>query len=107
MVDGGSWDLQRAKEEMARLTAPGLLGFYTHLEATEVFALPAGETAALNVFSIFVADERRKGGAEEPRYLCPQIYLRSLKRWTFGIKRYVKPLDELFSQFDRLGEPGE
>jgi hypothetical protein len=33
-----NWDSQQAKREMSRLIAPGLIGFYTHFEATEIFA---------------------------------------------------------------------
>ena len=97
---GRNWDAARAQQEMARLTAPGVLGFHTHFEATEVFAVSSGRV--LNIFSIFVAEERLQGTSEKPQCLGPRIKLRSLKDWTFGIKRYVKPIEELLPSFDSL-----
>ncbi len=35
--------------DLARLIAPGILGFYTHVEATEVFATQDGRSDAINV----------------------------------------------------------
>lgn len=98
---GHSWNPQRAAEELARLTVPGVLGFATHFEATEVFATVAGQSLPLNIFSIFVAEERLHEGSEPPQYLTPQpIRLKSLDGWSFGIKRYLKPLAELLPHFD-------
>lgn len=97
---GHSWNPQRAAEELARLTAPGVLGFATHFEATEVFAMVSGQSLPLNVFSIFVAEERLHEGTEAPQYLTPKpIRLKSLDGWSFGIKRYLKPLAELLPHF--------
>jgi hypothetical protein len=97
-----NWDSRRARQEIARLTAPGVLGFYTHFEATEVFATQ-GQSAPLNVFSILVAEERLSDAAEEPRLLNPtRIKIRSLPDWNFGIKRYVKPIRDLVPLFDAL-----
>jgi hypothetical protein len=102
-VANNSLDSQRAGQEIARLTDPGVLGFYTHFEATEVFAIPAGQSVPINVFSILVAEERPQATAKEPDYLNPQrIKLKSVKDWTFGIKRYVKPITELVPAFDNL-----
>jgi hypothetical protein len=87
---------------MARLTVPGVLGFYTHFEATEVFATQ-GQGAPLNVFSILVAEERASDAVEQSRLLNPnRIKIKSLPDWNFGIKRYVKPIEELASLFDML-----
>jgi hypothetical protein len=47
-----NWDSEIARKEMRRLTQPNVLGFYTHFEATEVFASPAGQQGPINVFSI-------------------------------------------------------
>ncbi len=68
-----------------------------------MFAIPAGQSAPINVFSILVAEERVPAAAQGPDYLNPQrIKLKSLKDWIFGIKRYVKPITELVSAFDNL-----
>ena len=98
-----NWDSQRARQEMARLTTTNVLGFYTHVEATTVFAFPPGQTIPLNVFSILVAEERFVDVAAEPQYLnLERIRLKSLKDWFFGVRRYVIPISELGPVFDRL-----
>jgi hypothetical protein len=100
-----NWDSEIAKKEMTRLTQPNVLGFYTHFEATVVFAFPPGQQEPINVFSFIVAEERLPTASEEPHYLNPErIVLRSLRDWTFGIKRYVKPIADLMPAFDVLCE---
>jgi hypothetical protein len=100
-----NWDSEIARREMTRLTAPNVLGFYTHFEATVVFAFPPGQREPVNVFSFLVAEERLPTASEEPHYLNPdRIVLRSLKGWTFGIQRYVRPIAELVPAFDVLCE---
>jgi hypothetical protein len=98
-----NWDSEIARKEMTRLTQPGVLGFYTHFEATELFAFPPGQREPINVFSLLVAEERLPAASEEPHYLNPErIVLRSLRDWTFGIQRYVRPIAELVPAFDVL-----
>jgi len=100
-----NWDSEIARKEMTRLTEPNVLGFYTHFEATEVFAFPPGQREPVNVFLLLVAEERLPTAFEEPHYLNPErIVLRSLKGWTFGIQRYVRPIAELVPAFDILCE---
>lgn len=101
---GPNWNSQRSAEELTRLLAPGVLGFFTHFEATEVFASAPGQPTALNVFSIFVAEERLVEGSTEPEYLTSKpIRLKSLDGWSFGIKRYLKPVAELAPLFRNIG----
>jgi hypothetical protein len=100
-----NWDSEIARKELTRLTQPSVLGFYTHFEATEVFASPPGQQGPVNVFSIFVAEERLPTASEEPHCLNPKrIALKSLKGWTFGIQRYLRPISELVTAFDVLCE---
>ena len=101
-----SWNSEIARQEMARLLAPGVLGFYTHFEATVVFGSPPGQHDPVNVFSIFVAEERLPDAAEEPHYLNGprRIVLKSLNGWSFGVQRYLKPIAELGLAFDVLCE---
>jgi len=102
-----NWDVQKARQEMARLTAPGALGFYTHFEATEVFATQS-QGAPFNVFTILVAEERLPSASEEPRLLNPKrIKVKSLPDWNFGIMRYLRPIAELVPQFDILSDAKE
>ncbi len=99
-----NWDSEIARMELTRLTQPNVLGFYSHFEATEVFAFPLGQQEPINVFSLMVAEERLLNASEEPHYLNRErrIELRSLKGWKFGIQRYVKPIAELVPAFDVL-----
>jgi hypothetical protein len=100
-----NWDSEIARKEMARLLAPNVLGFYTHYEATAVFAFPPGQREPINVFLFLVAEERLPAASEEPHYLNPdRIVITSLKDWTFGIQRYVMPIAELVPAFDVLCE---
>jgi len=100
-----NWDSEIARKEMTRLTHPGVLGFYTYFEATVLFAFPPGQQEPINVFSLLVAEERLPAASEEPHYLNPErIVLRSLRDWTFGIQRYVKPIADLMPAFDVLCE---
>jgi hypothetical protein len=100
-----NWNSEIARKEMTRLTQPGVLGFYTHFEATVLFAFPPSQREPINVFSLLVAEERLPAASEEPHYLNPErIVLRSLRDWTFGIQRYVRPIAELVPSFDVLCE---
>lgn len=100
-----NWDSEIARKELTRLTQPGVLGFYTHFEATVLFAFPPGQREPINVFSLLVAEERLPAASEEPHYLNPErIVLRSLRDWTFGIQRYVKPIADLMPAFVVLCE---
>jgi hypothetical protein len=94
-----------ANAELAHLTALGVLGFYTHFEVTEVFAYRKGE-APLNILSVLVAEERI-GNAEPPKLLGDRVRLKSLKDWTFGIQRSLRPIAELEPMFRAFCESGE
>ncbi len=107
MVDR-RWNSSLARAEAARLIAPGVLGFYTQIEATEVFATPDGQSSAVNVFSILVAEDRLGAATQAPRYLNPsRIKLRTLRGWTFGVTRYTFPITDLAEVLERLCEAGE
>lgn len=102
-----NWDSQQARNELSRLIAPGVLGLYTHFEATVVFA-QQGQGAPFNVFLILVAEERLPEASEEPRLINPKrIKVKSLPDWNFGIQRYVKPIAELGPLFDTLCDTKE
>lgn len=105
MADDPS-EFDRARAEMNRLLTTGLVGFHTHLEATEIFAVRDGTRSARNVFSIYVAEEHQTPTAQAPAYLGPRIRLKSLTGWMFGIRRYVRPLNELDQAIANLGGGG-
>ncbi|HWK44968.1 MAG TPA: VPA1262 family N-terminal domain-containing protein [Stellaceae bacterium] len=91
--------------ELERLIAPNVLGFYTHVEGTEIFAIRDGEKSAINVFTILVAEERPNDGSQAPERLNPKpIKIKSLKGWTFGMRRYRQPIGELIAALTTLQE---
>ncbi len=82
--------------DLERLIAPGVLGFYTHVEATEIFAVPEGQKSTVNVFTILVTEKREAASTEKSRHLnAKRIRIKSLKGWYFGIERYVRPISDL------------
>lgn len=95
------------KAQLAKLTAAGVLGFHTHFEVIEVFGEQKGKPPA-NVFSILVAEERASTPDGAPKFLNPKrIKLKSLRGWTFGIKRSVKALSEIEQAFEHYHATGE
>jgi hypothetical protein len=88
-------ELNRARAEVARLTIPGVLGFYTHFEVTEIFAFRDDERIPFNVFSILVSEEHEGVAEQKPFYLGERIRLKSLKGWMFGIQRCLRPTFEI------------
>lgn len=96
-----TWNAEIARQEMARLLTPGVLGFYTHVEVTEIFATPPGRTTPINVFTILVAEERAGDATAAPHYVTPKpLRVPLLKGWTFGIERTVRPIGDLVLLFD-------
>jgi len=90
-------DLKFVKDEIARLTKDGVLGSYTHFEATEVIAFRERGTPPLNVFSLFVAEDRGEISNIDPEFLGPRITLKKVKGWTFGVCRYLRPVSEILN----------
>ena len=100
-------DFERIKGETARLTAPDVLGFYTHFEVTEIFVVRNDERVPYNVFSILVAEERPEAVVDAPRYLGDRIRIKSLKGWTFGIKQCLRPISALEHVFEHFRETND
>lgn len=100
-----SWDNLRACQELERLIQPGVVGFYTHVEVTEIFAVPGKGQVPLNVLSILSLEERFSAAAEPPRLLnIDRIRLRQFPEWAFGIQRYTRPLGDLVPALKAYGE---
>ncbi|MCA8408045.1 hypothetical protein LGN09_24370 [Burkholderia cenocepacia] len=82
--------------ELTQLLSPGVLGFYTHVECTELFANRRDHDGAFNVLTVLVAEERSNIEAPRARFLTPKpIRIKSLKDWSFGIRRYTLPIATL------------
>ena len=100
-----SWE--RLREKVGRLTRPGLIAEYDHIEVNEVIATPkGGET--LNVLTIAVFGERCKkvGNAEPTDMLTGRITVEGFKDWSFGVARTIRPaavLDEVAKSFAETG----
>lgn len=106
-MSGRDADFNRTKAEIARLTTPDVLGFYSHFEVTEIFAIRDGERTPLNVFSILIAEERVGAAVDKPVYLGQRIRLKSLKGWAFGIQQCIRPISELEQAFEHFRQTGE
>lgn len=92
-------------QELITLLKPGVLGFYTHIECTEIFANKIGHKEVFNVFTIVVAEERPDAEMSSPYYLTTKpIRIKSLKNWSFGIRRYILSLDNLMPALIDLEE---
>ena len=93
---------------LASLLAPGVIGTYTHFEATEVFAAKDGLKQVFNVFTLLVA-ENRQGQTLQPKQLLnpDRIKLKSLPGWTFGVARYIRPIEDLLSSLAIMVETCE
>jgi hypothetical protein len=100
-------DFERTQTDVARLTAPDVLGFYTFFEATEIFVVHDSDRVPHNVFSLLVAEERTETAIGQPRYLGSRIRLKSLEGLAFGIKQCVRPIGELSTIFERFRETKE
>lgn len=90
--------------ELARLLSPGLLGFPTYFEATEIVAFE-GRSPPINVFSIFVAEDRNGCTPVAAEFLNKAqgpLRLPSLKGWTFGVVRYLVTVADLLQHLERL-----
>ena len=100
-------DPSRIWAEVHRLAAPGVIGFHTHFEVTEVFAVFEKKGPAHNVLSLLVAEERAESDSETQRYIGNQINLRSFKGAMFGIKRSSIAIVSLENAIDRFKTEAE
>jgi hypothetical protein len=104
---GRNAEFDHARAELARLTIPGILGFYTHFEVTEIFAIRDGEDRPFNVFSILVAEEHDDATDKKPFYLGDRIRLKSIKGCMLGVKRCLRPTSEVASAFEHFQQAEE
>ena len=81
--------ITRMRDDVRRLSEPGVLGFYDRFEATELLGFRKGQPP-VNLFSLFVGEEgdvADSGG--EQIWLNPQpLQVKGLKDWRFGLLRY-------------------
>ncbi len=101
------WDNKSLKSRFGKLAEPGVLGFHTHFEVTEIFGFEKGKPP-LNILTMMVAEEHLPGPCEAPKVLNPcRLQLKSLPGWTFGIKQFLKPHSEIEKAFEHYHATGE
>lgn len=90
--------------DLRRLTTPGVLGFYSQFEVTEILGVPTGQPP-FNVLTVLVAQEHASDPA--PRFIGDRIQLRGLKNMKFGVLRYTRTLQQVLAAVEdlRRGEP--
>lgn len=95
--------LQSTTHELRKLLIDGVLGFYNSVEVTELFAIPSKGSRPVNVLTILVAEHREKPNFNQPQFLTSDlIKLKKLKGWAFGLKRYLKPVEDILDDLDKL-----
>lgn len=77
-------------------------GFYTHFEVTEVVAFCDRGAPPLNVFSVFVAEDRGEVAGTDAQFLGPRMRLKQARDWTFGVCRYLRPISEILNALASL-----
>lgn len=71
--------------ELSQLIMPGVLGFYTHIECTELFANKPEHDGPFNVFTIVVAEERADTTQYIDCFLTPKLIRLRLELWYSSI----------------------
>lgn len=95
--------LQQGVAAARAMIAPGLLGFYTHVEVTEIVAFVGRDTPPINVLTLLVAEGRIEQPSLTPQFLnASRITLPGLRGWSFGICRYVLPVSDAIAALERL-----
>ncbi|MET4332064.1 hypothetical protein ABIB80_007926 [Bradyrhizobium sp. i1.15.2] len=77
---------------ITKITVPGVVGFHTHFEITEIFEFSNTTRKATNVFTIMVAEEHAADTSESPVWLGKRMHLPHFKDSFFGVRRTVKPI---------------
>lgn len=87
--------------DLRRLCEPGVLGFYSQFEVTEVIGMPNGQDP-FNVLTVLVAEEH--ASPKTPDFIGDRISVPKLKGVKFGLVRYTRTLPEVFSAVRRLAQ---
>lgn len=107
-MNSQTWDSNSARAELGKLIVPGVLGSYTHFEATEVVGIVEGQDSAINLFTLLVAEDRLEEAPQPAAFLNSKpIRMKSLTGWHFGIMRYTRPIAELIPALEELDITGQ
>ncbi|HEY0114557.1 MAG TPA: VPA1262 family N-terminal domain-containing protein [Allosphingosinicella sp.] len=98
------WTTERARNLLADLVKPGLLGHFDSVDLIEIVATPPGRRT-LNVFSIAALEEKRSASVSDLP-LAGRIKVDGFKDWSFGTYRSQKPLKTLTDALEVLDRTG-
>ena len=92
--------------DLRTLSQPGVIGFFTHFEVTEIVAF-IGSELPINVLTVLVAEEREECGMGGLQWLGGRISVSGLKNMKFGICRYQRTVADVLSAVDQLKTGGD
>jgi hypothetical protein len=87
---------------IAKIIAPGVVGFHTHFEIIEIIEFSNVARKATNVFTILVAEEHNEGVSETPGWLGDRIRLPQFKDSFFGVRRTVQPIAAILPRLNEI-----
>jgi len=91
-----------AMARIAKIVAPGVVGFHTHFEIIEIFAFSNVTRKTTNVFTILVAEEHSESVSETPGWLGDRIRLPQFKDSFFGVRRTVRPIAAILPRLNDI-----
>lgn len=102
----GKWNFNDSLKSLQKLIAPGVLGLHNSFEVTEIFGLIKGETP-VNLITIIVAEQKLSLADDGESYLTNSLLkIKTLKHWSFGVKRYTKSAETLIEALVTLDASG-
>ena len=100
--------MQQGSSGLKHMTSTGVLGFYTHVEVTEIIAFTGQGHPPINVLTVMVAESRIEDPSAEAAFLNPsRIALPGLSNWRFGVCRYTVPINKAIDSLERLEMDGK
>lgn len=87
---------------IAKIVAPGVVGFHTHFEIIEIFEFSKVTRKATNVFTILVAEEHSAGVSETPSWLGDRIRLPQFTDSFFGVRRTVRSIAAILPRLNDI-----
>ncbi|WP_423205435.1 VPA1262 family N-terminal domain-containing protein [Pseudomonas kribbensis] len=100
------WGFNDSLRSLQKLIVPGVLGLYNSFEVTEIFGFIKGRSP-VNLLTIIVAEKKYSLTDEGEFYLTNSLLkIKTLKHWSFGVKRYTKSAEALVEILVRLDADG-
>ncbi|WLI46893.1 VPA1262 family N-terminal domain-containing protein [Pseudomonas beijingensis] len=100
------WDSNDSLKSLQKLIAPGVLGLHNSFEVTEIFGLIKGKPP-VNLLTVIVAEQKSSLTDDSESYLTNSLLkIKTLKHWSFGVKRYTKSAETLIEALVTLDTSG-